>query len=221
VRSIRRQYRSGSRWLPVALVAALLPGCGAATNGIERYEKVSDSMEPAIQAGEKVTARRVEPGRYEPRRGDIVVFNPPDTWKSERHLIARLIAIGPETISCCDTSGHVTVDGQALDEPYVVHNSPLDPPPDRTQCRSRRFGPVELATGQLFVMGDHRNTAVDSRCRSPITARDVVAVVQRETAGPFLIVVDDCRSPAPLLRLTSLALGRYSSPSTATATAAA
>ena len=37
-----------------------------------------------------------------------------------------------------------------------VRDSPLDLPPNPTECRSRRFDEVVVPPGQIFVMGDHR-----------------------------------------------------------------
>lgn len=79
-----------------------------------------------------------------------------------------------EGVACCDVDGRVRVNGQALDEPYVVVNGPLDA---LGSCGTRRFDPVAVPEGQLFVMGDHRATADDSRCRGTLPATHVVALV--------------------------------------------
>jgi signal peptidase I len=51
-------------------------------------------------------------------------------------------------VQCCDAEGRVTVDGEALDEPYILENTPIE---------SRAFGPVTVEEGRLWVMGDHRS----------------------------------------------------------------
>ena len=118
----------------------------------------------------------------EPEPGDIVVFKGPDTWTpevtvtepdnwfstallwlgrtvgvappSEDDFVKRVIAVGGQTVQCCDAEGRVTVDGQPLDEPYIFENTPIE---------SRAFGPVTVKQGRLWVMGDHRSASADSK----------------------------------------------------------
>lgn len=43
---------------------------------------------------------------------------------TERTLVKRIIGVGGETVECYDRGGHVLVNGEPLDEPYIH----LDPP---------------------------------------------------------------------------------------------
>jgi hypothetical protein len=61
-----------------------------------------------------------------------------------------------------------------LDEPYVIENSPLDLPPVQGQCQSRRFDPVTIGAGKVWVMGDHRLVSQDSRCQGPVAIKDII-----------------------------------------------
>lgn len=157
----------------VLALTLVLVGCG----GDNRYQVDSGSMEPTIKAGSTVVADEVAAGRYEGRRGDIVVFRRPASWPPEAGdiLVKRVVATGGETVACCDQQGRVTVDGHALDEPYLGTNAPLDGPAGG--CGGRRFGPVTVPADDLFVLGDTRLISVDSACHGPIPADAVIGVV--------------------------------------------
>ncbi len=103
--------------------------------------------------------------------GQLIGFIPPD----EKDLIKRVIAVGGQTVQCCDSQGRVQVstDGangpwHSLDEPYIFQDSPWDPrdKPGHIVSGSadqRTFGPVTVPKGRLWVMGDHRGDSADSR----------------------------------------------------------
>lgn len=135
-------------------------------------------MEPAVKSGQVITVRRVD-GAYSGRRGDVVVFHRDQSgWGGEGGtLLKRVIAVGGETVACCDVAGKVTVDGVALDETYVVENAPIDVAPNPQSCASRRFGPVTVAKDALFVMGDNRARSNDSRCAGAIPVAAVFGVM--------------------------------------------
>ncbi|SFD00784.1 signal peptidase I [Streptomyces aidingensis] len=71
----------------------------------------------------------------------------------EQDLIKRVIAVGGDTVACCDEQGRVTVNGVSVDEPYIY---PGDAP-------SLIEFEVQVAPGRIFVMGDHRSNSSDSR----------------------------------------------------------
>jgi signal peptidase I len=132
--------------------------------------------------GDRVLVNKVPYWFGEPEPGDIVVFKGPDTWMpevtvseptnwfagallwlgrtvgvappSEDDFVKRVIAVGGQTVQCCDTEGRVTVDGEPLEEPYIFENTPIE---------SRAFGPVTVQEGRLWVMGDHRSASADSK----------------------------------------------------------
>lgn len=138
----------------VLVVVAVVVFLGSGRDTITLTAAGAD-MEPTIRPGQSVTATKVDPGEYQPKRGDIVAFSAPDGWlatKGDSKLVKRVIGLPGERVACCDPSGKWTVDGKPLAEPYVKAGS-------ATAC-----GPVEVVVpdGRLWVMGDNRTASNDS-----------------------------------------------------------
>jgi len=74
----------------------------------------------------------------------------------ERDFVKRVIAVGGQTIQCCDARNRVLVDGKPLDEPYIYYLPGQQP-------KMAPFAPVTVPAGRLFVMGDSRLNSNDSR----------------------------------------------------------
>lgn len=122
------------------------------------------SMEPTIRPGQSVSATKVDPGKYQPKRGDIVVFTAPVGWlagERDQKLIKRVIGLPGERLVCCDPQGRGTINGTPLAEPYVKAGSPSGPSFD-----------VIVPDGRLWVMGDNRAASNDSRSLFALT-RDI------------------------------------------------
>lgn len=142
---------------------------------------------------DKVTYRFTDPGP-----GDIVVFRGPDSWSSdenfvptsdnalvnglqqfgsligmappdEKDFVKRVIAVGGQTVQCCDSRDRVLVDGEPLDEPYIY----LLP---GTENRQDPFDAVTVPEGHLWMMGDSRNNSADSRAagHGPVPVANVI-----------------------------------------------
>lgn len=79
----------------------------------------------------------------------------------ERDFIKRVIGLPGDTVACCD-NGRVTVNGVALNEPYLWED-------DRLQ-----FAPVVVPKGHVFVMGDHRGRSSDSRHNGTVPTSKII-----------------------------------------------
>jgi signal peptidase I len=106
-----------------------------------------------------------------PQRGDIIVFESPTEPKD---FIKRVIAIEGETVEIkadpdpvgdpkrdCGGCG-VYVDGVKLDEPYI------------RQTPDYNYGPYQVPSGQIFVLGDNRRNSADSHIFNGLEAGRII-----------------------------------------------
>ncbi|MDD3413183.1 MAG: signal peptidase I [Lachnospiraceae bacterium] len=107
----------------------------------------SSSMETTIMKGDRVIGFRLFYLFNEPERGEIAIFKFPDNEKML--FIKRIIGMPGETLEVHD--GHVYINGEELEEPYLDVVTEGD------------FGPYEIPEDSYFMMGDNRNNSADSR----------------------------------------------------------
>ena len=135
------------------------------------YQVQQNSMERTLEPGQYVLVDKLSPRWDTYSRGDVVVFNPPQTWTSDpTPFIKRVIGVPGDTVEIRD-DGLVYVDGVNLDEGYLYENGagvqePTTASPDQ--------GTWVVPDGQLFVMGDHRQQSADSRVFGPISTSNII-----------------------------------------------
>jgi signal peptidase I len=199
----RRQHMPLWQELPLLLIVAFCLAVLIRTFLLQAFFIPSGSMQDTLLIGDRVLVNKVVYDVRDPHRGEVVVFRGTDRWApepgtaaaptgfagklgqtvgdlvgisrpDEKDFIKRVIGLPGDHVACCDQQGRVTVNGHALDEPYVVRNSPLELPPSTSECRSRQFAEVVIPPGHLWVMGDHRAVSQDSRCQGPVPIQNVI-----------------------------------------------
>jgi signal peptidase I len=199
-----RKRRTMPLWLELPLLGVVVFCVAVLirTFLLQTFYIPSGSMENTLQVGDRVLVNEVVYDMRQPERGEVVVFRGTDSWKAEnrqdtssgfftkvgdkiadlvgfsqpgeKDFIKRVIGLPGDTVACCDVNGRVTVNGQPLDEPYVTDNSPLDRAVSPQECGPRRFDPITVEPGQMFVMGDHRLISQDSRCQGQVPIDNLI-----------------------------------------------
>jgi signal peptidase I len=204
----RQQKKPRSFWkeLPILIVIALALALLIKTFLVQAFSIPSASMENTLRIGDRVLVDKLTPWfGSEPQRGEVVVFHDPGGWlgetvptstnpvasavqkalsfiglmpsAEEKDLIKRVIAVGGDTVECKGT-GPVTVNGKALNEPYIY--------PGNTPCGDKPFGPIKVPQGRIWVMGDHRQDSLDSRYHQNLKGNGTVSV--NEVVGRAIVV---------------------------------
>ncbi|MFE5587991.1 signal peptidase I [Kitasatospora sp. NPDC056531] len=182
-RAVRRRKRARLRELPLVTLVALVLALALKTFLMQVFVIPSGSMQNTLGIGDRVVVDKLSPwfgGR--PHRGDVVVFQDPGGWleadrqnasdgpvlrtvkaafsflgllpsDDRQDLVKRVIGVDGDTVACCDDHGRITVNGVALNDPYLAPgNAP-----------SRQAFDVTVPMGRIWVMGDHRDVSADSR----------------------------------------------------------
>ena len=164
------------------LLAALVISFLIKTFLIRSFFIPSGSMENTLLINDRVVVSLLTPSLVPLQRGDVIVFTDPGKWldgddappaapstplntalafvglvppNDNSHLIKRVVGLPGDTVHCCTTAGELTVNGVAIDEPYLF------PQPDQTRADPDLFT-VTVPKGELWVMGDHRYDSKDS-----------------------------------------------------------
>ena len=116
------------------------------------------SMQPLLHTNERLVVEKISYRFHGPRRGDVVVLHDPSG--GSELLIKRVIGLPGERVTIAD--GHVFIDGQLLDEPYLDQTT-------ESNGRSWLVPPLNV-----FVLGDNRGASRDSRAFGFVPLSEIV-----------------------------------------------
>lgn len=169
----KRRYRRTLNSTVFALVTVAAVAVLVATLWLPVLQIYGVSMTPTLKEGEVVLS--LKDSSFD--QGDIVAF-----YYGNKLLVKRCIA-APGSWVDITQDGTVLVDGEVLDEPYIT---------------DKAFGicdielPYQVPEEKFFLLGDHRETSVDSRssaigcvAQEDIVGKIVFRVWPLENFGPI------------------------------------
>lgn len=110
------------------------------------------SMEPTLQVNDRLVVEKISYHLRSPKRGDIVVFWPPDELtppgQPRNAFIKRVVGLPGDKVEV--SGGQVFINDEPIDERYIK-SSP-----------NYRWGPEIVPDESYIVFGDNRNNSVDS-----------------------------------------------------------
>jgi signal peptidase I len=154
-----RQQRKFMREMleTILLIASIYAFVNLAT---ARFVVDGHSMLPNFNTDQFIIVSRLSYILGSPQRGDVVVFHYPMQY--ERDFIKRVIGLPGETVTILE--GHVYINGQLLDEPYIENF-----------CFGKSCdGEWVVGPDQYFVLGDNRGASKDSQDFGPVDKKYMV-----------------------------------------------
>jgi len=153
--------RRGSFWreLPILLGVAIVVAILVRAFVLQTFYIPSVSMQHTLEINDRVLVNKLVYHFRDPERGEIVVFEAPLEWRSsttDKDFIKRVIAVGGDTIACCDPQQRLVVNGEPLDEPYLYSQAGVS-----DAAASQPFE-ATVPEGRLWLLGDHRSSSGDS-----------------------------------------------------------
>ncbi len=183
----QRPEKSRPFWveLPGLLLTALVVAVLIKTFLVQPFYIPSISMLPTIEVNDRVIVNKLAYRWGEPAPNDIVVFLNPSLdaddldesipeavirsvleavgirTRGADDLIKRVVATAGEEVSVSD--GQLHINGVPITEPHVVQGNEMP-----------NFGPLIVPDDHVFVMGDNRNSSLDSRRFGAVPVSEII-----------------------------------------------
>ena len=143
----RSRYGKLLRSTIYALIVTAAAAALLATLVLPVLQIYGSSMTPLLTEGDIVVSLKSK----NIKRGDIVSF-----YYSNRILVKRVIGLPLDEVEI-DGDGNIYINGEYLEEPYLSEKA-------LGEC-DLEF-PYQVPEASYFVVGDHRETSVDSRTKA-------------------------------------------------------
>ncbi|MGF1568534.1 MAG: signal peptidase I [Nodosilinea sp.] len=127
---------------------SLLLAFGIRTFVAEARYIPSGSMLPTLEINDRLIIEKLSYDFGSPQRGDIVVFNPPESLNQKDAFIKRLIGLPGDQVEV--KAGLVYINGEPQQETYIAAKPEY------------QYGPVTVPEDEYLVLGDNRNESFDS-----------------------------------------------------------
>jgi signal peptidase I len=195
------QARTSHFWRDTAVIViiALVLSSLVRTFLFQAFYVPSGSMLPTLQLNDRIVVSKLTGSHVE--RGDLVVFRDPGGWltptveptglagglrsfltlvgllpsDSGDDLVKRVVGMPGDRVVCCNAQQQITINGVALNEPYLA-------PGGTAQVQFD----ITVPADRIFVMGDHRGDSEDSRFHLQV-ANGTVPLAN--VVGPVIAVV--------------------------------
>lgn len=184
---------------------------------IKPFAIPSASMEPTLMTGDRVLVNRLAYVQSSPQPGDTIVFRADAAWGESPvaddsaieyglkwlgsligvgpgvdHVMAkRVLAVGGQTITCCDAAGRILVDASPIapalgeDLEFVPGELDCDTAPASKRCLPL----LTVPEGEIIVAGDNRANSFDSlfSCRDDAAEEScLITVAESDVIGTIV-----------------------------------
>jgi signal peptidase I len=134
---------------------------------VQSYRVEGISMEASFQNKDFLLVNKVLYHFRDPRRGEVIIFHPPELAFSQTPYVKRIIGLPGETVEIKDNRVYIhTKDGEILEDPTAT--------PWTSGTHS-----WTIPEDEYFVMGDNRNPNMssDSREWGYVPKKDIIGKV--------------------------------------------
>jgi signal peptidase I len=160
------------RWLKRLRQCLIMVGLGFASYFLvshfllQSVRVIGFSMLPTLQDSDRYLLNRWIFKIRAPRSEDIVVLRDPvDKGLS----VKRVVGIPGDSITIRDET--LYVNGRILVEPYLLPGTPT------FAAENAKEQSFKCAPGEFFVLGDNRNSSVDSRVYGPVPRANILGLI--------------------------------------------